>query len=91
MNFDKLKKAAIHYTLGMLAASWNGGVGAVAGILGIAGVSAAGVESVHVLNMREMGAAFVGAFVLHAVMWLKAHPIPAPFETNPPIPVPKVP
>ena len=88
----KLLNAAKHYILGLLAASWNGGIGAVAGILGIAGVSTAGVENVHVLNAREMGAAFVGAFVLNAVMWLKSHPIPEKMdETNPPIPAPKVP
>jgi len=88
----KLLHALKHYFFGLLAASWNGGIGAVAGILGIVGMSTVGVPDVHVLNASEMASAFCGAFVLHAIMWLKAHPMPEKLdETEPPFPAPKVP
>lgn len=89
MNTEKLRKTVVHYVLGLLAASWNGGIGAAAGILGIAGVSLSGVApDVQVLNYHQMASAFVGAFVLHGIMWLKAHPLPEDLDRNttPPIP-----
>ena len=89
MNIDKIKSAVRHYIWGLLASSWNGGIAAVAGILGIGAASMSGVTDVHILNVKEMASAFAGAFVLHAVMWLKSHPIPTEIDTNPPIEVPK--
>lgn len=86
MNPDKIKSAIKHYLFGLFASSWNGGVAAVAGILGIGAVSMSGVADVHVLNWKEMASAFGGAFVLHAVMWLKAHPIPTEVPTDAPAP-----
>lgn len=80
-------KAVKHYVLGLLAAAWNGGIGAVAGILGIDTVAMTGATTeARILNGSEMLAAFAGAFVLHAVMWLKAHPLPENFQTDPPFP-----
>lgn len=92
MSSDKLKSAAKHYLLGFLAASWNGGISAVAGIFGIDAVAMTGAaQDARILNWHEMLGAFGGAFVIHGVMWLKSHPIPENFDdTNPPIPVPKL-
>lgn len=88
MNTDKIKSAIKHYLFGLFASSWNGGIAAVAGILGIGAASMSGIQGVHILNWKEMASAFAGAFVLHAVMWLKAHPIPTEIktDTNPPTP-----
>lgn len=74
---------AKHYFAGFLACSWNGGIGAVAGILGIDGASTFTSE-VHALNWREMGAAFIGACVLHGILWLKAHPLPETYDSTAP-------
>ena len=87
----KIKRTLAHYLFGMLAASWNGGIGAAAGIIGIAGASTVGVPDVQVLSYGQMASAFGGAFVLHAVMWLKNHPIPEKLDdTNPPMPPPSL-
>lgn len=84
---SKIAIAIKHYLFGMLAASWNGGIGAAAGIIGVAGASTVGVPDVQVLSYGQMASAFGGAFILHAIMWLKNHPIPEKLsETNPPIP-----
>lgn len=86
MNPDKIKSAIRHYLFGLLAASWNGAIAAVAGILGIGAAAVGGVPGVQVLDLRQMVSAFGGAFLLHAVMWLKSHPIPTDFtNTTPPI------
>jgi hypothetical protein len=86
MNPQKIKSAIKHYLFGLFASSWNGGIGAVAGIAGIGAANMSGVPGVHLLNGREMLSAFCGAFILHAVMWLKAHPIPTELvKTSPPI------
>lgn len=83
MNIEKIKSAIRHYLFGLFASSWNGGIAAVAGILGIGAASMSGVADIHVLNWKEMGAAFGGAFVLHAIMWLKSHPIPTEIGQQP--------
>lgn len=85
MNPNILKSIK-HYVAGLISSAWNGGIGALAGILGIDGASMTGLSTeIHVLNWREMGAAFLGACVLHAVMWLKSHPLPETYDTNPPM------
>lgn len=97
MNTEKLKTAATHFGWGLLASSWNGGWSAVAGVVGIDAVALTGADAavtgapstVHVLGLHEMVSAFIGAFVLHAVLWIKSHPIPTTFETEPPFPAPK--
>lgn len=82
-----MKKAIKHYLLGLIAAAWNGGISSVAGILGIDTVAMIGAtQHAQILNAHEMVAAFGGAFVLHAIMWLKAHPIPEDFDTETPFP-----
>lgn len=90
MNLTTLQPyriAARHYLLGMLSASWNGDVGAVAAILGIDGASTTGISSqARVLNLHEMVAAFAGAFVISGIFWLKAHPLPENWNTQPPFP-----
>lgn len=87
-----LAKFLKHYTAGFLAASWNGAIGAVAGILGIDGAAMTGAGDVQVLSWHSMAAAFVGAFVIHGVFWLKAHPLPETFDTAAPFfPAPKNP
>lgn len=79
------KSAAKHYLLGLLAASWNGAIGAVAGILGIDSAAMTGAApDARILNGHEMLAAFVGAFVLHGIMWLKAHPMPETYDDTQP-------
>lgn len=85
---SSLRLAFRHYLLGLLAASWNGGIGAVAGILGIDGMSLTGVSTeARLLNWQEMIGAFVGASVIHGIFWLKAHPLPEDWRTQPPFPV----
>lgn len=73
-----------HYLAGMLASAWNGAIGAVAGIGGIDGAAMTGIGDVQVLSLHSMGAAFAGAFVIHGIFWLKAHPLPEDFQTNSP-------
>lgn len=86
MNSKSIIRAVKHYVFGLLASSWNGGISAVAGILGIGVANVSGIPDVHVLNGSEMASVFAGAFLLHAVMWLKTHPVPTEFhDTNPPI------
>ena len=88
----KILSAIRHYLAGLIASSWNGGIGAVAGILGIDAVAMSGATQTHVLNWHEMLAAFGGAFVLHAIMWLKSHPLPEDYDTTAPFfPAPKDP
>lgn len=90
----KLTSTIKHYALGLFASSWNGGISAVAGILGIDAVAMTGADAAitgnqaaRVLNAHEMVAAFCGAFIIHAFMWLKAHPLPETYnDTTPPIP-----
>lgn len=88
-----LVRTAKHYLAGLLAAAWNGGIGSVAGILGIDGAAMSGAANdAHVLNWHEMGAAFLGAVVLHGVFWLKAHPLPESYDSTAPFfPAPKNP
>ncbi len=93
-----MMKAIKHYLFGMLASAWNGAISSVAAIVGIDAVAFTGADvskvsdlgaqtTAHVLNWHEMVAAFLGAFVIHAIMWMKAHPIPEQYEdTAPPIP-----
>jgi hypothetical protein len=85
---SKFASLAKHYLLGLLASSWNGGIGAVSGILGIDAVAMTGATTeARILNWHEMLAAFGGAFVLHAFMWLKKNPLPETYnDTNPPTP-----
>ncbi len=66
-----------HYLYGIFAAGWNGGWNAVAGIVGVdvAGLTGATADS-RILNLHEMLWAFMGSFVIHGLLWLKAHPIP---------------
>ena len=95
----KITNFVRHYFFGLLTSSWNGAIAAVAGILGIDAVALSGVDhavdaasqTARVLNVHEMLSAFVGAFVLHAIIYFKSHPLPDTFDTNPPIPVPPVP
>lgn len=95
MTYEKLKNAALHYSLGVLAAAWNGGISSVAAIFGIDAVAftgadaalPAGQQTARILNVHEMVSAFVAACVLHAILWLKQHPLPETYDdTNPPIP-----
>lgn len=87
-----LAKAAKHYLAGLLAASWNGAIGAVAGILGVDGAALVGVPDVQVLSLHAMGSAFCGAFVVHGIFWLKAHPLPETYDSTAPFfPPPKNP
>jgi hypothetical protein len=90
MNREKIRSAIRHYLFGLFASSWNGAISAVAGILGVGAAAVGGVPGVQSLDARQMASAFAGAFLLHGVMWLKAHPIPTDLETNPPIPAPKL-
>ena len=90
MISDKIKSAIRHYMFGLFAASWNGAISAVAGIMGVGAAAIGGVPGVQVLDLRQMLSAFAGAFALHGIMWLKAHPIPTDIETNPPMPAPKL-
>lgn len=74
-----------HYLAGVVSAGWNGAIGAVAGILGIDSVAMTGaLAEVRVLNWHEMASAFVGAFVLHGILWLKAHPLPEEYDSTAP-------
>lgn len=85
---SSLRLAARHYVLGLFSASWNGGIGAVAAIFGIDGVAVSGLSAqAHVLNWHEMVSAFVGAFVVSGVFWLKGHPLPENWNTQPPFPM----
>lgn len=78
-------KAVKHYLMGLLASAWNGGIGALAGILGVDAAAMTGAtQQARILNLHEMLAAFSGAFLLHAIMWLKAHPIPEDFDSDQP-------
>ncbi len=88
-----LAKTARHYFAGMLAASWNGAIGSVAAILGIDGAAMIGAtQDARLLNWHEMGSAFLGAFVLHGIFWLKAHPLPENYDSAAPFfPAPKNP
>lgn len=76
MSTDKIKHWAQHYIAGLLAASFNGGISALAGTLGIAGVAAVGALPVLSLTPSQMLSAWVGGVVIHGVMWLKANPVP---------------
>ncbi len=93
MNPTTLARTAKHYFAGMVAASWNGGIGSVAGILGIDSAAMSGASpDARILNWHEMGAAFLGAFVLHGIFWLKAHPLPENYDSQAPFfPAPKNP
>lgn len=85
-----------HYVFGLLTSSFNGATSAVAGILGIDAVALTGVDqavdkasnSARILNVHEMISCFVGAFVLHAFMYFKSHPLPETLstDTNPGLP-----
>ncbi len=79
--------AAKHYAAGVLSAAFNGGVSGVAGILGIDAASISGMPDVQVLNWKGMLAAFVGGFVIHGFLWLKAHPLPETYDTAAPFTV----
>ena len=82
---EQLWIAFKHYLLGVLIASWNGGIGALAGILGIDSVSISGMSTeARILNAHEMMAAFCGAFVISGIFWLKSHPIPEKWNTAAP-------
>jgi hypothetical protein len=88
----KIIAAIKHYLYGLLASSWNGGVGAVAGILGIDTVAVAtNAANTHILSGKEMLSAFAGAFVLHAFMWLRKNPLPETLDSDAPFPQPKDP
>jgi hypothetical protein len=83
---------AKHYLAGVLSAAWNGGISGVSGIVGVDAIAFTGVANVQVLNWQSMASAFLGAFVIHGVMWLKAHPLPEEYETTAPFTiVPKTP
>ena len=88
-----------HYIFGLLTSSFNGATSAVAGILGVDVIALTGADqavdkasqSARVLNVHEMISCFIGAFVLHAFMYFKSHPLPETLDTNPPMASPKVP
>lgn len=73
-----------HYLAGLIAAMWNGGIGALAGIAGNDGAAVVGVPDVHILDWKAMLSVFFGACILHGIFWLKAHPLPEKFDTNAP-------
>lgn len=75
-----------HYLRGFLASGWNGAIGSLAAILAVDSAAMTGAtQQAHVLNAHEMVAAFCGTFLLHGIMWLKAHPLPEDFtDTVPP-------
>ncbi len=80
-----LRSMIRHYVYGLFAASWNGGISSVAAILGIDALAATGADQMtHILNWHEMVSAFIGALGVHAILWLKAHPLPETFDTHPP-------
>lgn len=82
MNFATFKLAARHYLLGLFSASWNGGIGAVAAIFGIDANAVSGLsKDARILNWNEMMSAFVGAFIVSGIFWLRAHPLPESWET----------
>lgn len=77
--------AVKHYLWGFGASALNGGVSSVAGIMGIDGAALTGISNeARVLNLHEMAAAFAGAFFVHGLFWLKAHPLPElyPFDST---------
>jgi len=81
---NRVKSYIVHYAYGLFAAGWNGAWNAVAGIVGIDAAAMSGATTdARILNAHEMGAAFVGAFVIHGVLWLKSHPIPEQLPTDP--------
>lgn len=94
---QKFLSFAKHYLFGLITSSWNGSIGAVAAILGVDAVAftgadaalPAGQQSARVLNVHEMISCFVGAFVLHAFLYFKSHPLPETLDTNSPFPAPK--
>ena len=73
-----------HYFAGFLSAGWNGAIGAMAGIIGNDVVSISGVTQARIFNGHEMASVFAGAFVLHAVLWIKAHPLPENYDSSAP-------
>lgn len=80
---SRIKSFIGHYVYGFFAAGWNGAWNAVAGIAGIDTAAMTGAtQDAHLLNAKEMGAAFLGAFVIHAILWIKAHPLPAELPDN---------
>ncbi len=56
-------------------------------LTGADGAVAGGTTQVHVLNFHEMISAFLGACALHAILWIKANPLPSTLDTDPPFPV----
>lgn len=78
---------AKHYLAGVLSAAWNGGISGVSGIVGVDAIALSGIANAQVLNWQSMVSAFLGAFVIHGIMWLKAHPLPEEYETTAPFTV----
>ena len=76
--------AARHYLAGIIFAAINGGFAGIGGIAGIDLASMAGMPDVQTLNWKGMVAAFIGGFVIHAVRWQMAHPLPESYDTAAP-------
>lgn len=91
---SKFSSSIRHYVLGLGSASFNGGISSLAAIFGIDAVAFTGADAAalpaqqtaRILNVHEMICAFLGAFVIHGVMWMKAHPLPETYDdTTPPM------
>lgn len=76
-----------HWLRGLWTACLQGGCSAAVGTLGIAGGEAIGLN-VQMLGYKQMGAVFLGAFVVHGLIFLKANPFPEEIKpvTKPPFP-----
>lgn len=82
---DTMRTRIRHAAWGLLATSWNGGWSAIKGVIGIdtAGMLGANTDF-RILNWKEMLAAYLGAFVIHAIIWFIQNPLPTTFDTPPP-------
>lgn len=76
-----------HWLRGLWVASFQGGCSAAVGSLGLLGGDLAGLH-VQMLSFKQMGAVFLGAFVVHGLIFLKANPFPEEIKpvTKPPFP-----
>ncbi len=79
---------AMHYFWGAFAAGWNGAMTAVHGYIAISVGSSLDPDNISPPSMHTLGFFFAVRFVIDAVGYFKAHPLPE--NLNEP-PNPKVP
>ncbi len=85
MTWEKFKYALLHYIAGILSAGYNGGISAAAGIAGIDGSAIISTDAkAQLLTAHQMLGGFVGAFIIHALFWAKAHPLKESYDTGQP-------